>query len=195
MKHARVLALLLALLTVAGCGSSSKLSATKLNRLVLAEGDLPSSFSAFANGPTATLDTHGTPRADPQRFGRQAGWVARFNRAGSSATKGPLVVVSAVDVFDSVGGAKRDFGAYGLQFQGQIADRLARPLAVGGLGEEAAALTSVSAGATPVRTFVIYWRHRNATAVVTANGFARRLEFKDVLRLARRQEQKLARFD
>lgn len=186
---------MLGLAVVAGCGSSSKLPHTKLDRLVLEQRDLPKAFAAFANGPTAMLDTHGTPRADPQRFGREAGWVARFNRPGSTATKGALVVVSTVDVFDSEDGARRDFDAYGRQFKGQIANRLARSLAVRDLGDEAAALTSVSAGPTRVRTFVIYWRHRNGTASVTANGFDRNLSFADALALARRQQEKLARFD
>ena len=81
-------------LMLSGCGSESKISATQPKTLALARPDLPAGFQTFAEGPTATLDTQGTPRSSLQRFGRKGGWVARFNRGGTAATKGPLVVVS-----------------------------------------------------------------------------------------------------
>jgi hypothetical protein len=183
-------------LVLAACGSgSSKISADQLKSLVLREGDLSASFQSFAEGPTASLDTQGTPRANPQRFGRNGGWVVRFNRPGTAATKGPLVVVSTVDVFDGVQGAKDDLAAYRAQFDRQIAQQggSATPVTVRGLGDEAAGVTSVQAGGASVRFFTIAWRERNATASVTANGFGRRIDMADVLRLARVQERKLTR--
>ena len=179
--RASTVALACALL-VSACGSESKISATQLKSLVLARQDLPAQFQAFAEGPTATLDVQGTPRASLQRFGRKGGWVARFNRGGTAATKGPLVVVSTVDVFGDASGSKDDLRAYRAQFERAIADQNAQPVSVSDLGD-----------AKPVRSFLIAWRERNATGSVIANGFEGRIHFGDVLRLARIQEARMSR--
>lgn len=185
-------------LLVSACSSESngsKISAGQLESLVLAGSDLPAPFRAFAEGPTATLDTRGTPRADPQRFGRKGGWVARFNRPGTASTEGPLVVASTVDVFGDTGGAKDDLAAYRAQFSGQVRSQggTTRLIEVRRLGDQAVGVTSVQPGGTPVRFFTIAWREGNATASVTANGFGGRIQLADVLALARLQERKLAR--
>jgi len=180
-------------LLLPACASESKISATQLKALALARSDLPAQFQAFSEGPTATLDTQGTPRSSLQRFGRKGGWVARFNRGGTATTKGPLVVVSTIDVFGSAGGAKDDLGAYRIQLGRQITDQGARPVSVSGLGDEAVALTSIQTSEKPVRSFTIAWRERNATGSITANGFDGRIQLTDVLRLARIQEARMAR--
>jgi hypothetical protein len=180
-------------LLVSACGSESKISATQLKSLVLARQDLPAQFQAFAEGPTATLDVQGTPRASLQRFGRKGGWVARFNRGSTATTKGPLVVVSTLDVFGDASGSKDDLRAYRAQFERAIADQNAQPVSVSDLGDEAVALTLVQPGAKPVRSFLIAWRERNATGSVIANGFEGRIQFGDVLRLARIQEARMSR--
>jgi hypothetical protein len=182
------------LLALAACGSTDNIPADAAKTLVLTKSDLPGAFAVFAEGPTARLDTQGTPRADLQRFGRKSGWVARFNRAGSAQTNGPLVAVSTVDVFGGEDGAKADLGAFRRQFGEETARRAAgtRLVRVPALGDDVAAVTSLQAGSPAVRFFTIAWRERNALASVTASGFANRFELADVLRLARRQQQKLA---
>jgi hypothetical protein len=179
-------------LVLSSCDSGSKISAAQPKAMALGQRDLPAQFEVFVEGPTATLDTQGTPRASLQRFGRKGGWVVRFNRGGTAATEGPLVVVSMVDVFDDAGGARADLDAYRAQFRRQIADQNARPVDVSGLGDEAVALSSVQPGGKAVRSFTVAWRERNATGSITANGFDRRIQLVDVLRLARIQEARMA---
>lgn len=175
----------------AGCGSSSGgISSADAKNLVLRASDLPDGFAPFAEGPTSTLDTQGTARADLQRFGRQGGWVVRLKREGG-AKAGPLVVVSTVDVFPGSGGAKSDLDAYARDFARQVDTGLAKRLAVRNLGDEAVAARVAGPGGGS--SFVIAWRKRNATGSVTASGLAGKLTLLDVLALARRQEAKLAR--
>lgn len=181
-------------LALAACGSTDTVSADAAKTLVLSERDLPADFATFAEGPTATLDTQGTSRADLRRFGRKAGWVARFNRPGSADTNGPLVVVSTADVFGGEGGAEADLGAFRQQFGEEIARRAvgARLVRVQALGDDVAAITSKQEGSPAVRFFTVAWRDRNASASITASGFVDRIRLSDVVRLARRQQQKLA---
>jgi hypothetical protein len=179
-------------LMLSGCGSESKISAAQPKTLALARPDLPAGFQTFAEGPTATLDTQGTTRSSLQRFGRKSGWVARFNRRGTATSKGPLVIVSMVDVFGNASGAKDDLSAYRAQFGRAIANQGAKPVTVGDLGDEAVAMSVVQPGGKPVRSFLIAWRERNATGSVTANGFEGRIQLGDILRLARIQEARMA---
>jgi hypothetical protein len=177
---------------VVGCGSSSGgISSADAKNLVLRASDLPDGFAPFTEGPTSTLDTQGTARADLDRFGRQGGWVARLKREGGATQAGPLVVVSTVDVFSGSRGAKSDLDAYARDFARQVDTGLAKRVAVRNLGDEAVAARVAGPGGGG--SFVIAWRKRNATASVTASGFAGKLTLPDVLVLARRQEAKLAR--
>jgi hypothetical protein len=178
-------------LLVAACGGSTKISGDNLGDLVLTRSDVGSAFSEFANGPQITVDNAATPRADPSRFGREGGWVARFRRAGTKATVGPLVVESRVDVFSSAGGAKSDFGEYHamlLNQQGAAAKVVQAPA----LGDEAVETTFAQPGLLPVRFFRVAWRYRNATASLTVEGWDRKLGASEVARLARRQQNRLA---
>jgi hypothetical protein len=172
---------------VAGCGSSARISGGDVKRLVLTQADLPG-FAAFAEGATSRLDTQGTVRGDLQRFGRRSGWVARFKRVGDAGKAGPALIVSMVDVFKSPSGARADLNAYRDDFARLVVDGLARRVAVQGLGDEVAAAELLGPG----KTFVVAWREANATSSVSATT-VRKLSLGAVLRLARRQEAKLAR--
>jgi hypothetical protein len=174
-----------------GCGhGTSQLSAKEASKLVLDARDLKAPFSEFSSAPTFRLDTAGTPRQNPKRFGRKGGWVTRLNRPGAPNLRGPLVVASTVDVFGSVDGAKSDFDAYHQQF---ARGAPARSVHVPAIGDGAFGVTSLQPGAARVRTFVIVWRERNATASLTVNGFEGKIGLADALRLARMQERKLAK--
>jgi hypothetical protein len=162
-----------------------------MSHLVLQQQDLGATFAAFNSGPQTQLDNQGTPRANPQRDGRVGGWIARFHRPGSFATRGPLVVESRVDVFKSDGGAKSDLNLYEQTFE-SAARAGGKSLAAPRVGDQALAMTFVQPGAKPLRFYRIAWRFRNATASVTAEGFDRKLALGQALALARKQQHLLA---
>jgi hypothetical protein len=188
MRFGPVALALLCAAVAGGCGSSSGISSSHVKELVLTKADLRGEYSRFADGPTATLDTQGTTRADPERFGRQAGWVARFRRADGRRS-GALVIASAADVFRSSKGARDDLRAYADDFARQTANGLGKRVVVRGLGESAVGARLSGPGGSA--SFVIAWVEGNATASVTASGLAEKLGVADVIALARRQEIKL----
>ena len=181
---------MLLVLAVAACGGSKTVSAKDLGRLVLQRADVGAPFTAFNDGPQITLDNAGTPRADPTRFGREGGWIARYRRAGSKDTTGPLVVESRVDVFESGGGSKSDFDAYRKTLRSQAG---ARPQAVAppAVGDETYATTFTQVGPLPVRFFRIAWRYRNATASITVEGWDGKVTRAAAARLAQAQQRRL----
>ena len=182
---------MLVLLPAACGGSSDNISADKMKQLVLRQQDLGAPFASFYSGPQTQLDNQGTPRADASRDGREGGWVARYHRPGSPATRGPLVVESRVDVFKSTGGAKKDLGLYRTTFltvPGAVAHQLAAP----SIGDQALAVTVVQPGGKPLRFYRIAWRYRNATASVTAEGFNGKLALNNALELVRKQQNLLS---
>jgi hypothetical protein len=187
----RALLAIVVVLVVAACGGSSKISGDNLGDLVLTRGDVGRVFSEFANNPQITADNAGTPRADPSRFGREGGWVARFRRAGTKATVGPLIVESRVDVFSSSRGAKSDFAEYRAMLLGQDG-AVAKTVRAPAVGEEAVETTFTQGGVLPVRFFRVAWRYRNATASLTVEGWDGKLRASEVASLARRQQNRLA---
>jgi len=183
------LVVLLAAALMAGCGGGGKrISETKLSSLVLREQDLPPVFSSFNSGKQTHLDNSGTTRADPSRFGRKGGWIARYHRAGSTETRGPLVIESRADLFDSAGGAKKDLAAYGVDFS-RIPGSGLKKLTLPKLGDAALGVTFLQPGANPVRYFRIAWRDRNVSASVVAQGFEGKLSLAEALTLARKQQR------
>lgn len=186
----------LALLALAACGGGGNgISVRGLNMLVLKPSDLPSAFVRFDEGAQARADAVPGPRADPDRFGRQGGWKARYRRSGSLATAGPLVVESRADLFRSRGGAGKDLAAYGRQFEALADSGVgARPLKAPPLGDDVRAVTfRQETGATPVHFYIVAWRRRNASASVTVEGFEGRVTLRDALALARKQDRRIAR--
>ncbi len=162
-----------------------------MSSLVLHQHDLGSPFASFNAGPQTQLDNQGTPRTNPQRDGREGGWIARYHRPGSFATKGPLVVESRVDVFKSDGGAKSDLDLYRTTFA-SAARAGGKTLSAPSVGDQALAMTFVQPGTKSLRFYRIAWRYRNATASVTAEGFDRKLALGQALALARKQQRLLA---
>ena len=185
----RLTALALAAAALAGCGSGGPtIPKSKLSGLVLRQSDLPGGFAAFYIGKQLRADQ--TPRrSDPQRFGREGGWIARFHRGGSPRTRGPLVVASRADLFKGSGGARKDLQLY----QGDLQSGVGKQVEVPKLGDETIAAVSVQPGPTSVRTYLIAWRRDNATAELDANGFGKRITLADVLALARKQDARLRR--
>jgi hypothetical protein len=173
----------------AGCGSSSsKVSSSNAENVVLKAADLPAGFEAFAKGPTAGLDVQGTTRADLSRFGRQGGWVERLRREGRKS--GLALVVSTVDVFKDEKGAEADLKAFGDEFARQHENGLAQRVRPPPFGDGAIGARLSAPGGE--KAFAIAWIDRNASASVTAFGFGK-VTLADVAALARRQQAKLAR--
>jgi hypothetical protein len=196
MRRPSVLAAtsLLVLLALAACGGGSAgIPEKSLSALVLKTSDLPR-FEQFDAGAQVRLDNSAGARQDPQRFGREGGWKARYRRGGGPSTSGPLVVESRADLFDSQGGATKDLAAYRHDFDAAVAaaPETVRELAAPDVGDDAIALTSLMPGLHSTRFFRIAWRYRNATASVLIQGFAGRVQLADALRLARRQQALIA---
>ena len=193
MRRGRALAGLV--VVVAGCaggdGDEQAVPATKMRLVVLQPADLSKAFVRFDEGPVRLADTPPGPRGDPERFGREGGWKARYRRPGSAATKGPLVIESRIDLFDGEDGAESEFDAYREEL-GAEAGGAGRWLDVPRIGDDALAATSGSGMANSVRVFRLVWRDGNATASIAANGFEGRLRLADVLELVRKQQRRIA---
>lgn len=182
------------LVAAVGCtGNAELVPESALPRLVLRPADLPPGFVRFDWGPMSQRDLEPGPREDPNRFGRQGGWKARYRRSEPQSRTGSMVVESRVDVFESVEGAEQDLAAYRSQFQQVVAGGSARLPAEPPIGDGAAALTFVQAGVRPVRYITVAWRQSNVTAAVLVSGFDGELALADALALARKQHARLTR--
>jgi hypothetical protein len=169
---------LLPLVLVVGCGSHAQrgIPVSDAKTLVLQPSDLPrgyTSIGAGAQNPFTAKDT------DPKRFGRRGGWFADYRRPPGTTT-GPLIVQSAVDIFDDSKGADRELEA----------DRArlgtARPIAVARIGDEsfAAALEGTGKPGALIYTFV--WRQQNVTSSLVVTGLRGKLRLTEAVALARR---------
>lgn len=187
----KVMALAAVALVLAGCslgddGGGASIERAELEAVVLQQEDLPRAFIRFDQGRQGIADRPTGERSDPARFGRVDGWKSRWRRAGSQRTKGPLVVVSLADVFESEDGAKDELEAIEqLGFEAREAPDV---------GDEARAWESLQGGgAGGVRYYLIAWREDNATASVLASGFEGRLTFGEARDLAQKQAARMSR--
>lgn len=189
------LALLAAAAGTVGCmGGDARIDPSSGRRLVLTQRDVPPPFTRFDFGRMASADLPAGPRGDAARFGRQGGWKARYRRSGTTETSGPLVIESLVDLFDSSDGAKDDLAAVRRELENP-ADPVVTPTTMlpdPELGDEALAWSAI-VPAQPRNTifFTVMWRHGNATASVSVNGFEGRIELDAALALARKQQARL----
>jgi hypothetical protein len=184
--------LLVCAVALAGCGSSThNVSGDDLSKLVLHDGDLPPGFSSFYVGRQTRLDNSGSARASDTRFHRLGGWIARYHRAGSARTRGPLVVESRADVFAGGDDAKRDLGLYRVDFSrspgGSGVPQVPR------IGDETIAVTFTQPGQLTTRFYRLAWRDRNVTASVLVDGFDGKVSLADAVGLARQQERLIAK--
>jgi hypothetical protein len=194
-RHAASALAALAAIVLAGCSplgdeSEPAIPATTLPMLVLQPGDLDGAFVRFDEGPLAIADSPVGERADPERFGREGGWKARYRR--QDATEGPLVVESRVDLFDGSGAEEElDLHRDELELQARSPSDL-ELVDVPELGDEAFALAAPEdAEPGSFVSITVAWRDTNVTASVTANGLGGRLELADVVALARAQQERI----
>ena len=194
MSRGLLVALAVALLA-AGCmgddgggDSGSSVSASEGESLVLQQEDVGSEFTEFDSGEQRRVDLS-PPRDDPNRFGREGGWKARFSRTGTRETEGALVISSLADLFGSANDAGEDFELYKTSLD-QFVAAGGRQVSVSGLGDEAYAVT-FEQGLAPnlIHHYAIAWRNGAVTASVTANGY--RLTWPQALELARAQDSRI----
>jgi hypothetical protein len=180
-----------------GCGGGSPpIAEDDLPRIVLQPADIPSKLRRVDEGELTPADTPAGPRSADDRFGREGGWKARYQRTGNptARTPGPAFVESRVDVFDGEDGAADDLQAYESEFDSLIASNpgAASRLPSPQLGDGAVAFTRGQSGLVPVRAFTIAWRYENVTASVTVSGFEGKVSGADALRFARKQQRRMA---
>ena len=180
------LLLCLVVLVLAGCSldddgsDGASIEERQLKILVLQPEDLGREFIRFDEGRQGSADTPGGSRADQERFGRVDGWKARYRRPGSTQTKGPLVVESRADLFESAAGAADELEA----IEETDFDALDDPE----VGDDARAFNSLqSGGVEGVRYYLIAWREDNVTSSVLVSGFEGKITLEDALALARKQ--------
>jgi hypothetical protein len=185
------------LLLVAGCSfgeeDGATIEAAALERLVLQPEDLPRVFRRFDEGPQIQPDLPTGARSDPGRFGREAGWKARYRRSGTPRTRGALVVESRADLFESTSGADDELDAHRAEFETGQTGRGHELVDAPRIGDESFATTvsQPGTGGGGVRYFLIAWRDDNVTASVYVSGFERRLTLEQALGLARRQQLRI----
>ena len=190
----RVLVLVAFAVVLAGCDltgdDGSSVQPAQLEGFVLQEEDLSDEFIRFDEGRQGITDTPGGSAADLNRFGRIAGWKARYRRPGTTQTEGPLVVASLVDLFESTDGAEDELAA--------LRDRLEEselqwtPEAAPELGNEALAVTvTQGAGRTQAVFFLVGWRQGELVGSLEVNGFAGKLTLDDAISLAQKQAARM----
>ena len=187
----RLCGALACVLVVAACGSSHNVSEQRLSGIVLQQSDLARAFTPFYVGAQARLDNQGTARSDATRFGRKGGWIARYHRAGSVRTRGPLVVESRADVFSGADGAKSDLGLYRVDFSRIPGSPPS--VQVPRLGDESIGVTFTRPGPLKTRFYRIAWRDRNVTASIVVDGFEGKMSLADAVALARKQERLISK--
>jgi hypothetical protein len=169
-------------------GDSSPIDPSELKGIVLQPEDLPAPFERFDEGRQLRVDQPQGVLADPTRFGREDGWKARFRRAGSTRTQGPLVVESRADVFADEDGAVKELDAR----RRDLIEGLRLAAGKPGLGGDGFVATGTQgSGRFAVRFYLVAWRDRNATGSVLANGFEGRLTRDQALGLARKQQARI----
>ena len=176
---------------VAGCDADAgpAIAPERLGSLVVQPRDLPKAFDRFDYGEITEADLRAGPRGDFDRFGREAGWKARYQRTATATVNGPVLVESLVDLFDSDDGAEQDLDAYRAVFR-QTARVTELPAP--GIGDASAAITGAQlVGTSAARYFVVAWREGPVTASVSVTGFEGRVGPSDAVRLARAQQRRI----
>ena len=150
----------------------------QLSGAVLKRADLPSVFVPFDDGPIQAVDR---PRG-------RSGWKARFRRPGSTATRGPLVIESRVDLVADEDAAAGALGRVERSLLSGGADAVEAPA----IGAGSIAVRQHEAAVTPVDLFTVAWHDANVVASVTVSGFAGKIRVEDAVDLARKQQRRIA---
>lgn len=168
-----------------------------LASLVVLPGDLALlgdvEYHQFDGGPVGRADILPPPRDDTARFGREAGWKARYRRDDPSDEKGILVIGSRVDSFQAPGGAKSELELIADEAQARAASGAVRLLETEGVGDASIVLTYEQAAAgRSVVYYEYYWRSGRYSASVVLSGFEGELSIADAVLLARAVQARIA---
>jgi hypothetical protein len=175
------------------CGGGETIKADELKSLVLQPADVSAVFVRFDEGRQLSADMPGGARSEAGRFGREDGWKARYRRRASPSTRGPIVIESRADAFDSAGGAEKELETYRREFAGPAEAAAGRLVRAPRLGTEAFAATfQQGSGRFGVSFFVVAWRVANVTASVLVEGFSGKVSLADALSLAQKQQRRIA---
>jgi hypothetical protein len=185
----RLLTLLLLPLALAACMGDEEpaLVQSDLPTLVLQQEDLSGDWIQFTFNPPTRADGPTGARADPTRFGRTAGWLARYRRPPDAQESGAFVVESRVDLFETSGGADDELEAARAELM-EAEQAVDAPE----LGDEAAAGEAeqqVLSGGVRFYTFV--WRHENVAATLVVQAFEEGFRVEEAVALARRQAERI----
>ncbi len=186
----RLLALFTLAALMAGCSlggdddTGGSIEESQLGTLVLQPSDLSREFLQFDEGPQGIADSPGGNRSDARRFGRVQGWKARYRRQGSPQTRGPLVIESRADLFESSEGAADELEAIE---EDATFDEIDAPE----IGDDARAFESGTGEG--VSYFLIAWRKANVTSSLLVSGFEGKITLDDALALARKQASHASR--
>jgi hypothetical protein len=185
----RLLILLFLPLALAACMGDEEptLVESDLPTLVLRQEDLSGSWIQFTFNPPTPADGPTGARADPTRFGRTAGWLARYRRPPEAQGRGAFVVESRVDLFETSDGADNELEAARAELT-EAKQAVEAPE----LGDEAAAGEAeqqILSGSVRFYTFV--WRHENVAATLVVQAFEEDFQVEDAVALARRQAERI----
>lgn len=165
----------------AGAGNLASLVVTPEDLALV--GDVE--YLQFDEGSQGRSDVLPPPRDDPARFGRVAGWKARYRPEDPSAEKG-FIVGSRVDAFQTPEGATSELGLIGDDAQARAATGAVRLLETDKVGEASVALTYEHAAVGGnVVYFEYHWRSGRYAASVELSGFEGQLSIDDAVLLAR----------
>lgn len=181
---------LIALVFLVGCmggdEEGASIEQSQLKTLVLQPEDVGSAFLRFDEGPQGIADAPSGSRSDRERFGRVEGWKARYRRPGSAQTRGPLVIESRADLFESADGASDELEAIEETDYSALDDPA--------LGDDARAFqTRQGGGSAGVRYYLIAWREDNVTSSLLVSGFEGKITLENALALARKQAARTSR--
>ena len=188
-KTAATLLLVTTTVLLGGCGGNEEraIAVSELQSLVLQEADLGGDWLQFAFNPQTRADALPGERADPRRFGRRGGWIARYRRPPTAPLTGAAVIESRVDLFESNDGAEQDLEA-------ARADLRSGPADAPEVGDgSAVGLTEQESTAGRMRFYTIVWRQASVTSSMVVQGSAAGLDLDAALTFAGLQERRIER--
>jgi hypothetical protein len=167
----------------------------RLAPLVLQPDDLsaigkPADYQQFDEGPQLRADIPGGSRSDPARFGRLAGWKARYRVADPAATGIAFTIESRVDLFADPSGPVADLQAFA-----QEAPRTGAGITpvTRSIGEASVGLVNEQASPRSIGYYTVVWRRGPILVSIVVSGFKEVVSIEQAMALAEAVDRRLAR--
>ncbi|HEX2049296.1 MAG TPA: hypothetical protein VHJ34_01535 [Actinomycetota bacterium] len=155
--------------------------------------DLPNGFVAFDEGELEPTDVTAGVNADATGPRRIAGWKARYRRRDRTHVRGPLIVESIVELYGDDDAASDALASYRRAVTRTRGGLEREAIEAPPVGDERVAVTFVQpARVDDVLFYVVVWRTRNVTSILTVQGFERGLTSDDARALATAQDRAMA---